>query len=338
MSRRRLVNVVMILVLTVPLVLFAVPAHAQGGRTYGIATLAMDNDFWVASNSELEAQIKARDPQAKIVHVNANYDPVQQVSQIEDLIQSKVDVIFLSATDPAALVDVVKKADKAGIPVFQWDNFSPMAPVKLAALSGNYAMGFQNAMYIARRLNGKGNVVAVNLPNNTTWWDRTLGMYDAFKLFPDIKLVDEWMYQPGSVGALTPKQAVESLLQKHPDVNAVWTAWDQAAIDSAELLMSKGKTDVFTTGIDGFEQTLDYIRKGTPVAATMGQSPRSMARTIVDYAFRYLQNKDTKIPQLVITPVYQFTKDRLPEPGLGPMGYDKPEYIREHLDIMQRSL
>jgi ribose transport system substrate-binding protein len=338
MNRTKALNVLLALVLVIPILITAQPVHAQQPRTYGIATLALDNDFWVSSNDELEKSILAKDPKANIVKVNANYDPAKQISQIEDMIQRKVDCIFFSATDPVALTDVVVKADKAGIPMFQWDNYTPLAPVKMAAMSNNYAMGYENAMFIARRLKGKGNVIAVNLPNNTTWWNRTLGMYDAFAVFPDIKLVDEWMYQPGSVGALTPRQAVESMMQKHPDVNAVWCAWDQAAIDTAELLIAKGKTDVFTTGVDGFEQTLDYIRRGTPLAATMGQSPRTMARTIVDYAFRYFDKKDTKLPQMVITPVYQFTKDRVPAAGLGPMGYDAPPYIREHLDIMWRNL
>lgn len=313
-----------------------VPVKKERTHTYGISTLAMDNDFWVASNEELENGIKANDPDAEVIRVNANYDPAQQVSQIQDLIQRKVDIIFFSATDPIALVDVVKEAEMAGIPMFQWDNFTPSQYVKTGAMSGNYAMGFENAMFIARQLNGKGKVIAVNLPNNTSWWDRTLGMYDALALFPDIELVDEWMYQPGAVGALTPKEATQAMLQKHPDVDAVWTAWDQAAIDAADLI-TEMELDAFSTGIDGFEQTLDYIREGRPVAATMGQSPRTMARTVVQYAFDYLDG-DTNVPQLVITPVYQFTIDRIPEGGLGPMGYDTPEYIREHLDIMQRNL
>lgn len=57
-----------------------------------------------------------------MVMLDAAGDPTTQISQIENLIQMKVDVIIIRATNATAIVPAMKKAYEAGIPVIVTTN------------------------------------------------------------------------------------------------------------------------------------------------------------------------------------------------------------------------
>lgn len=305
-------------------------------RTFGVALGWTVNDFGVACKETIQQELKTLFPGCKILIADANYDPARQISQIETFIRRKVDAIFITPADPTALVDVIKKADAAGIPVFCGDSYPVGAPVKTVAMSNNFSMGYANGIYIAEQLKGHGKIALISLPENSSWYERTLGLYYALKRYPGIEVVADYEYVPGGVGALTPKEAARTILQAHPEIDAFWCSWDGASIEVTELAMALGKEEMIVVGIDGFEQALDYIRQGTPLRRTCAQSPREMMRTIAWFASEYF--KGHPIPRIVITPVYFFTHERVPPSGLGPYGYDTLEFILSHPNLMKRDL
>src|SRR5947207_9345992 len=54
---------------------------------------------------------------ANITYFDPAFDPQKQASMVEDCIARKPSVIAVNAVDPAAVVQVLKKANEAGIPV-----------------------------------------------------------------------------------------------------------------------------------------------------------------------------------------------------------------------------
>lgn len=71
-----------------------------------------DRDIFTATAQNLGAQVNVQ---------NANGDVKEQISQIEYLIDKKMDVITIVAIDAQALADVVKKAKQAGIRIICYD-------------------------------------------------------------------------------------------------------------------------------------------------------------------------------------------------------------------------
>ncbi len=49
---------------------------------------------------------------------------------------------------------------------------------------------------------------------------------------------------------------VDNMLTAHPDLNGIWAAWDQAAIEATLAVMAAQRTDMFVTGIDGGKPAL----------------------------------------------------------------------------------
>jgi len=263
-----------------------------------------------------EESVKAAGGELTIA--DANYDSKKQSDQIDAFIQSHPDALFVTASDPAAIAPAVQRAVDAGIPVFAADSLIPGVLVNTTALSNNFGMGALTGEYIAKALGGKGSVAVVDLPSNETWDLRSDGLRWALQQYPDIKIVNTWSFNPS--GGVTPRQGVEGILAANPDVQAIWCAWDGAAMEGALALQAAGKTGVFTTGIDGGKAVFDQINAKTGVAITMAQAFYEMAAVDVYYAYEAL--KGNKTPRIVGTPVYAVTRDTLN--GANPNDYDNP--------------
>lgn len=255
---------------------------------------------------------------ATLTIADANYDSKRQSDQIDAFIQSKPTALFITASDPAAIAPAVQRAIDAGIPVFASDSLIPGVAVTSTALSNNFGMGVYTGEYIAKRLGGEGNIGVVDLPSNETWDLRALGLKWALRQYPNIKIVNTWSFNPS--GSTTPREGVEGILAANPDVKAIWAAWDGAAMEGALAIQAAGKTDVFTTGIDGGKQVFEHLNSETGVALSMAQSFYEMAALNVFYAYEHLAGN--KVPRIAVTPTYAVTKDVLN--GAVPDNYDVP--------------
>ena len=249
---------------------------------------------------------------------DAAYDSKRQADQIDALVKSKPDALLLTASDPAAIAPAVKRAVDAGIPVFAADSLIPGVTVNTTCLSNNFGMGEATFDFIAKKLNGKGNIALVDLPANETWDERADGLRYALQRWPNIKVVAKWSYN--SAGTTTPRQGVEGLLNANPNIDAIWCAWDGAAIAGALAAKAAGR-NLFTTGIDGGKQAFSTMQAGLPMAATVTQNFYEEAVMNVQFAIDFLAGK--KVPRLVITPTYLVT-DEMVKAGNVPDDYDHP--------------
>lgn len=166
---------------------------------------------------------------------DAGFDAKKQSDQIDSLIASKPDALFISPCDGAAIAPSVQRAIAAGIPCFCTDSMVPGTMVLNTSMSSNYAMGLYTMNFIAERLKGKGKIATVRLPQNESWDQRTYGAQWALKPYPDIKVVGDWGF--ALAGNVTPRQAIDNLLTAHDDLDAIWCAWDGAA-DEGVLAVS----------------------------------------------------------------------------------------------------
>ena len=107
--------------------LFASLAFSALALTAGSA-VAADAPFTIcvvhnnADHPSITAIVKGMNDEGKIYGADITYfdpafDPQKQASMVEDCIARKPSVIVVNAVDPAAVVQVLKKANEAGIPV-----------------------------------------------------------------------------------------------------------------------------------------------------------------------------------------------------------------------------
>lgn len=287
-------------------------AASLGWTTYDSGRHLQDG--FTAAVAELGGELTSTD---------AGFDARVQSDQIDSLVATSPDALFITPADAVAIAPAVRRAIDAGIPVFCADSAIPAADVVTTSMSNNFGMGQASCEYICKALDGEGKIARVMLPQNESWDQRTLGMEWTLKRYPNIEIVTEWAF--ALAGNVTPRQAVDNILTSNPDVDAVWCAWDGAAVEGTLAARAAGRSDLIITGIDGGSQAFNYIAGGTPLKLSMAQSFYEMAYSSVFWAHEKLAGRNT--PRLVVTPTYAVTQEMLTA-GI-PDDYDVPGRANE---------
>ena len=230
----------------------------------------------------------------------------KQVSQMEDLIANKVDVIaFVPGTSVTAMAQV-DQALAAGIPVVNVNIMSEHPKVLGRIRSDDYETGKMQGEFIVSALKGKGNVVMMSgVSGNSAFINRAKGFQDVVAKHPDIKILSEqWTPNATDRGL----KLMEDWSQAFNKIDAVYTGADRLAIGAAQALRAQGKSpgQVVITTVDYNDDTERFVREGW-ISATMAQSPVTMGRWGVRLALMALAKQP--VPDEVFTPSISITKD-----------------------------
>jgi ribose transport system substrate-binding protein len=229
----------------------------------------------------------------------------KQVSQMEDLIANKVDVICIVPGTTVTAMAQIDQAVAAGIPVVNVNIMSENQKVLGRIRSDDYEQGRLQGEFIAKALNGKGNVVMMNgVSGNSAFINRAKGFREYVAKYPDIKILSEqWTPNATDRGL----KLMEDWSQTFPKIDAVFSGADRLAIGAAQALRAQGKKpgDVVITTVDYNDDTERFVREGW-ISAAMAQSPVLMGRWGVRVALAALQKQP--IPEKLFTPNFVMTK------------------------------
>jgi ABC-type sugar transport system substrate-binding protein len=119
---------------------------------------------------------------------------------------------------------------------------------------------------------------------------------------------------------------MESILQKNPDINAVFCGNDAMAMGAYQALVSAGKADkIKVFGFDGADDVVKLIAE-KKIAATGMQFPKVMAQKAAEYADQYLKGK-RDFQQKVPVKVELVTPDNVSKYGDYGKKHCKPEQL-----------
>jgi len=290
---------------------FAQSGKGKGGKPLAVAGTFGDlgNPFFFTMAKGVESAAKKIDPNAKVTVLSAGYDLNTQVGQMETFIASGVDIIILGAADTQGIGPVVKKAKAAGIIVVAED-VNADGGVDATITSNNFQAGEQGGQYIAKRLNGKGNVVIVNGPPVSAVTDRVAGAKKAFAQFPGIKILSDGQNAGGNrEGGLA---VMTDLLTAFPKIDAVFAINDPTGIGcDLAIKQAQRQQEMFVVGVDGApDAQVSLADKSSTFAASSSQDPFTMAFRGVQIAYDVMKGKAPK-DKLVLIPVTLITRDNL---------------------------
>ncbi|MBZ9897593.1 substrate-binding domain-containing protein [Mesorhizobium sp. BR1-1-6] len=193
---------------------------------------------------------------------DAKFQPGQQISDLEQMIARKPDVIFSIPIDPKSESEAYKKAAAAGIKLVFMDNVPvDMAPGKdyvSVVASDNEKNAYFAAQELVGAIGGKGEVGIITLVYDYYYSvaARKVGALKAFGEHPDIKVAD--------VGTFTaPEKAYEvatAMLTAHPDMKGIFVAWDTPAQQVVAATKTLGRDIVITTNDIAADSALNVAR------------------------------------------------------------------------------
>jgi len=184
------------------------------------------------------------------------------IRQIEQFIEQKVDLLIIGTNDEKAVVPVVSKAYRLGIPVIVLDRGISGTKYTTFINSDNIKIGAIGAEYIARRLDGKGLVLLFEgLKNADVTQLRSKGFLDEMAKHKEIKVIKR-------TGNYLRKDAVlemEKLVAQGIRVDAIFSESD-SMLSGVRMVLNKNKIDphsIVMVGCDYTSEAHDAIRDGT---------------------------------------------------------------------------
>lgn len=122
---------------------------------------------------------------------SAGGDVATQASQVEQLINQKVQGIIIVPVQADSLSPQVKAAKAAKIPVFAVNTtLKDSSGLTSSVLPDDVAAGAQEMQQMATKLNGKGNIVILQGPlGSSPELDRTKGIMQVLAKYPNIKVL-----------------------------------------------------------------------------------------------------------------------------------------------------
>jgi ribose transport system substrate-binding protein len=221
----------------------------------------MANDWRAAQVRDLQEAF-ARHPDVEFIYTDANGDTARQVEDIERLAARGVDVLITSPRDAELMREPIARVHRKGIPVILLSRRVNGEEFTQFITADNRAIARQAAQYLARRLNGKGNILMLqHIPTTTPGQLRTEGFNEELKKHPGLKVVA--VKRADSQRALA-IQKVEEALAENLAFDAIYAQSDSMAM-GAILALKKAGLDprkIPITGIDYIGAARAAIRAG----------------------------------------------------------------------------
>mgnify|MGYP003856629737 CR=1 FL=1 len=248
-------------------------------------------------------QARAKERGVKLVFVDAQADAQKQISQSENFIAQKVDVIILNPCEVEASSPAVERARAAKIPVVNVNSLTKAAPDCYVGSDDEQA-GILAMEAIAKKLGGQGNVLMIHgIMGQSAQLHRDAGARKVLAKHPGLKLLD---HQTASWDRAKAMAITENWIQAHKGkFSAVFAHNDEMAMGALLALeRAQLKKDVYVIGIDAIAQALSAVKEGR-LDATVFQDAVGQGKGSVDAAILLAKKqpcpKETMIPFQLIT-------------------------------------
>jgi ribose transport system substrate-binding protein len=252
----------------------------------------------------------------------ADFNPVTQVPVLNAIIGRKPDAILIAPTDKVQLVESLKKAVDAGIPVLTVDTFigdghyqtgSGDADFPLSYIASDNILGGEiAARALAKAIGDKGKVYVSNVnPGISTTDQREQGFKDEMKKHPNITVLET---QFNADDANKAAAQFQSVYARNSDLAGVFGANLFSAMGAANGAKQGGMTGkVKVVAFDAPTSIVGEIKSGN-VDIAIAQHPAAIGYFGVVAAYAHLTGQS--IPPLIGTGFTVIDKDNIDDPNV----------------------
>jgi ribose transport system substrate-binding protein len=235
-----------------------------------VAFYDLSNPIWAATGEEMVRYSKSQYG-TEITLLGAENNAATQVSQLENLIESKVDMIVVGAVDDNSLTDVIARAHEAGVRVMAYGTEPKGCDVYY--IVDNYNVGLEcgrrAGKWINEKLGGNAEVAVLDFPSMEVLIARADGIKAGIaEIAPNAKVVAT----QAAADSVTGLNVTENILQEHPNVKVIACIGDGGGIGANNAVKSAGLAtgDFGIFSIDATEEAVRSIKAGDPLRMSIG--------------------------------------------------------------------
>ena len=267
---------------------------ASGSSAYaqdivGLITKTEGNPFFVKMREGAQAKAEELGLDLRTYAGDFDGDNESQIAAIESLIAAGAKGFAIVPSDSSAIVPTIQQARDAGLLVIVLDTpLDPMDAADATFATDNRQAGRLIGQWAAGTLgdeaaNAKIGFLDLATNQPTVDYLRDQGFMEGFGIDvkdpnrygdeDDPRICGHEVTGGAEEGGVT---AMETLLQRCPDINVVYAINEPAAAGGYQALQSAGKNDVLIVAVDGGCPGVQNVKEGI-IGATSQQYPLDMA-------------------------------------------------------------
>jgi ribose transport system substrate-binding protein len=230
------------------------------GMKVGHALQDLNNPVWAARSVAMEKLIAKEGGQITVVDCKNNV--TTQISQIENLVASGINVLVIHPAEKTAIDAALKAVRDKGIKVFVYDDDIVNSDINFMVenYKAGYMIGEWAANWINEKFGGSCEVAILNYPQLQVLLERGNGIVDAIKtLAPNARIVAE----SSAINTTEGMAKTETFLQAHPNIKVIASIGGGGAVGANEAVKASGKLtpDFGIFASDATPEELDAIAK-----------------------------------------------------------------------------
>jgi ribose transport system substrate-binding protein len=280
----------------------------------GYSSPSLNAPFYVVLSQYVRAYTEKYGMQ--FVMVDGQDDIIKQITSMEDMITTGLDVLILNPLDYKALVPAVNAATKSDVPVFivdsQIDASANYITSVQASNEGNGELVGEWAVNTLGPVDIKAALISGS-QGNPVGREKRLGFVRGFV---ETQLMNQGKsnlnivaHGWGNWTLLGGMEAMEDILVAHPDINLLVAENDAMGMGALKAIEESGKArQILIVAYDGQKEAYELIKEGK-FGATALNSPEELARLVVESVVKYLDGE--QLDKVIHTPAVVITNDNV---------------------------
>ena len=283
----------------------------SGSQTVDV-TLVMKTDisaaeFWEVTMKGVEEAVVDYDVNLTITGASAETEIDEQIQVMEDVIQTRPDVIVLVSSDYDRMADSTEAAVKAGIPVITMDSDVNSDARTCYIGSDNYEIGSAMGDLLHHRLPEGGKVaILAQSANSSAGIDRSRGAEDVVTKTGKNELIGIYYCDNDPIRAA---EITQDLMAQYEDLAAIICTNEVCNVGAANYVASlNGDRDIILIGCDSSMTQISYLERDI-IQGIVVQQPFNMGYVAIRSAAQLARGED--LPEQIEIPCVSITKENM---------------------------
>lgn len=281
-------------------------------KTIGVVPKGANHIFWKTVHA---GAVKAAAEAGYGVEWNAptlEIDSSRQIEIVESMVNRKLAGIVLAPVDRKALVSIVERAAREGVPVSIFDSAIDTDKRISYVATNNEEGGRIAARRLGEKIGGKGKVAVIGfMPGSASTMERESGFEDEMKkTFPGVQVLG---VRFGMADRAKSMAETENILTAHPDLAGVFADNESSSAGAVQALKGRNARKVTMVAFDASDHLVRDCEEGWIDSIVvqdpfkMGyESTRALARhlagekvePLIDSGVRLLRREDMAKPEV----------------------------------------
>jgi len=262
-------------------------------RVVGVVPKGANHIFWqtvhagaIKAGREFHFEIEWNAPTLEV-------DSSRQIEIVESMINRRLAGIVLAPVDRHALVAVVERAAREGVPVSIFDSAIDTNNIVSYVATDNTEGGRMAARRMGEILGGKGKVGIIGfMPGSASTMEREDGFQDEIrKRFPGIRIVG---LQFGMADRAKAMAETENIITAHPDLAGLFADNESSSSGAVQALKSRRPSAVKLVAFDASDQLIADLQSGA-IDSLVVQNPFKMGYESARALLRQIKGEPVEV-------------------------------------------